>query len=85
MGGRGRAAQKVDLDAIERGLDDIEAGREARVQRVYVRHPYQTMNERASDLGITEKQLSDWENYGIRWPGMPLHTTHPLDRVEEVK
>ena len=62
-------------------LDEIEAGREAREQRVHVRQPYQTMKQRAAVLGITEQQLSAWENYGVRWPGMPPHTTYPLSET----
>lgn len=45
-------------------LDDIRAGEAAREDRVHGR--YRTMREEAAVLGITEQELSKWENYGIK-------------------
>ena len=45
-------------------LADLRAGEAAREDRVHGR--YRSMREEAAILGITEQELSKWENYGVK-------------------
>lgn len=46
-------------------LRDIQDGARARYDRVH--SAYRSLNDEARELGITPQELSDFENYGIRW------------------
>ena len=61
-----RACVTCDATGLitEERLADVRAGEAARADRVHGR--YRSMREEAAILGITEQELSKWENYGIK-------------------